>query len=124
MNQDSVVAASRFLRRFKTSPTLRHITMGSHRKFQEQEIYTHTIIHPSNITTLALQPGQLDTYQPIANDTAVYAAANFIAMSMSEPPAPLGNLTVSPSPSPTPTTRQKKKEEKTHRRLPDGPFAT
>lgn len=51
------------------------------------------IIHPSNITTPAPQPGYLDTYQFITNDTAVYAAASFIVMSMSElPPAPLLSL--------------------------------
>lgn len=109
MDQGSVLAATSLPRR------IQYLTLtakSSRSRIEEQVIYTHTIIHPSNITTPAPQPGQLETYQPIANDTAVYAAASFIAMSMSEPPAPLGNLTVSPSPSPTPTTRQKKKGRK------------
>lgn len=38
----SVLAASRFLCRFQNL-SLRHFTMGSHREFEEQEIYTHAI---------------------------------------------------------------------------------
>lgn len=124
MNQGSLLAASRFLYRFQN---LTLTAKSSRGRFEEQEISTHAIIHPSNITTPAPQPGYLDTYQPITNDTAVYAAASFIVMSMSEPPmAPLISLSV-PAHHQHQHPREdeaKKKTGKTHRPLPVGPFAT
>jgi len=68
----------------------------------------------------------LAPYQFITKDTAVYVAASFIAMSISEaPPAPLVSLLVQPN---TNTTREKSRQKKiggkTHADLPDGPFAT